>query len=150
MSLRNILNAYVKRNPTVGYCQGLNFVVAHLLRIMGEEEAFWILCCVMESILPLDYYTYMIGILVDQKIFQRLLRNTLPSVWTLFKKFSIDPSLVSMQWFICWFSQNIQADVADEIWDRLFLQGSKVFFKAGLSMLALLEKDISKCKEFGN
>lgn len=42
--LKNILHTYVKRNPTVGYCQGMNFIAANLLECMGEEEAFWTLC----------------------------------------------------------------------------------------------------------
>lgn len=29
--LRRILITYVKRNPTVGYCQGMNFIVGRLL-----------------------------------------------------------------------------------------------------------------------
>jgi hypothetical protein len=41
--LRRVLSAYVKRNPTVGYCQGLNFIAAVLLTKLREEEAFWVL-----------------------------------------------------------------------------------------------------------
>jgi len=148
-SLKNILNAYVNRNPTVGYCQGFNFVVAHLLRHMGEEEAFWVFCCIIENVLPLDYFTYMLGVLVDQGIFRNAVKDSLPNVWTLLKKHNMDPSLVSMQWFICLYTQNIQPEVADTLWDHMFLQGSKILFKAGLAMLCLLEKNILKCNEFG-
>jgi hypothetical protein len=42
--LRNVLAAYVKRNTRIGYLQGMNFLVARLLVVMGEEEAFWMLC----------------------------------------------------------------------------------------------------------
>ena len=35
--IKNILQAYVKRNPTVGYCQGMNFLAARLLKILHEE-----------------------------------------------------------------------------------------------------------------
>ena len=39
--LKNILISYSFRNPNVGYCQGLNFVVAMLLRCgFTEEQAF--------------------------------------------------------------------------------------------------------------
>jgi hypothetical protein len=67
--LKNVLTAYSWRNPTVGYCQGMNFIVGRLLRFMNEEEAFWTLTMLLESILPIDYYSNMIGVLIDQKIF---------------------------------------------------------------------------------
>lgn len=41
--LRRVLNAYVMRNPTIGYCQGMNFIVAKLLTCMDEESAFWVM-----------------------------------------------------------------------------------------------------------
>lgn len=68
-SLKKVLDAYVKRNPTVGYCQGMNFIVGRLLQFMNEEESFWTLCMIIETILPIDYYSNMIGVLIDQKIF---------------------------------------------------------------------------------
>jgi hypothetical protein len=73
-ALHNVLTAYVRRNPTVGYCQGLNFVAAHLLSYLDQEQAFWCLCCLIESILPIDYYTIMIGLIIDQNLFRRLIQ----------------------------------------------------------------------------
>lgn len=63
--MTNILYSYAKRNPTIGYWQGLNFVVAMLLHVLEEEEAFWVLWQLIETILPMDYYTIMTGILID-------------------------------------------------------------------------------------
>jgi len=147
-ALKNILYSYAKRNPTVGYCQGMNYIVAHLIRYMTEEEAFWALCCLIESILPLDYYTAMIGILVDQKLFSLLLKELMPSLSLYLEKLNLDPSLVSLQWFVCLFSYNLQIDVSDSILDHLFLQGSKVLFKASLSIVSLLERELLKCPDF--
>jgi len=55
--MRRVLGAYIKRNPTVGYCQGLNFIVAILLNKLEEEETFWVFCQLIETMLPVDYYT---------------------------------------------------------------------------------------------
>ena len=41
--MRNILTAFIKRNPSIGYCQGMSFVVKRLLTCLSEEEAFWVL-----------------------------------------------------------------------------------------------------------
>lgn len=36
-SMYNILLAYSRRNSTIGYCQGFNFIVGRLLEIIEEE-----------------------------------------------------------------------------------------------------------------
>jgi len=33
---------------------------------MNEEEAFWTLTMILETILPLDFYCNMVGALIDQ------------------------------------------------------------------------------------
>jgi len=102
----------------------------------------------LEKILPLDYYTGMVGILVDQKLFTLLIKKMMPSLATIFEELNLDPSLVSLQWFICLFSYNLRPEVSDVIWDKLFLQGSKTIFQASLSIISLIEKNILKCEEF--
>lgn len=93
--MRNVLTTYVKRNPTVGYCQGMNFIVGRLLKFMNEEEAFWTMTMILETILPLDYYSNMIGVLIDQKVFFELLKKKLPDVVEHLTKMNFDPSLLA-------------------------------------------------------
>ena len=50
--MRNILQAYAKRNPFVGYCQGMNFVLEFILRLKFSEEVW-----------NLTYLTYLLEIL---------------------------------------------------------------------------------------
>ena len=51
-ALRRILAAYALRNPSVGYCQGLNFVAGMLLTSgMEEEDTFYSLCTIVEDVL---------------------------------------------------------------------------------------------------
>jgi hypothetical protein len=40
-----------------------------------EEDAFWIFVTMIESILPLDYYSNMVGALIDQKIFYKIFKQ---------------------------------------------------------------------------
>lgn len=38
-----------RHNPEVGYCQGMNLVAGTLLLTLPtEEDAFWVLCCIIE------------------------------------------------------------------------------------------------------
>jgi hypothetical protein len=64
--LKNILICYSTRNTSVGYCQGMNFIGGRLLLIMGnEEQAFWLFIEIMEKILPVIYYSELVGIVVE-------------------------------------------------------------------------------------
>lgn len=51
-ALRRVLAAYALHNPTVGYCQGMNFIAGCLLLFMGEEDTFYCMAVIVEDILP--------------------------------------------------------------------------------------------------
>lgn len=57
--LRRVLVAYANYNPTLGYCQGLNYIVARMLQFLDEEEAFYLLIKLLRLV-PEDYYTTMV------------------------------------------------------------------------------------------
>lgn len=58
--MRRILVAYSFYNPSLGYCQGLNYIVARSLQYLQEEEAFYLLIK-MIKLVPDDYYTTMVS-----------------------------------------------------------------------------------------
>lgn len=58
----------------------MNFIAARLLVCMSEEEAFWTLNQIIEKYLPLDYYSNMVGVLVDQKVLQIFMQKRLPKL----------------------------------------------------------------------
>jgi hypothetical protein len=71
-SLRRILTAYSLRNPSVGYCQSMNFLVATLLLFCEEREAFWILATLIEDKLSADFYSMtMLGLQTDLLVLDR-------------------------------------------------------------------------------
>jgi len=43
---------------------------------MQEEEAFWCLVQIVEVILPMDYYTNLLGVLIDYKVFQLMMEDS--------------------------------------------------------------------------
>jgi hypothetical protein len=109
--LKNVLYTYVKRNPTIGYCQGLNFIVGRMIQYMNEEEAFWTLTMILETILPLDFYCNMVGVLVDQQVFKELVRQYNSRLYYHLMGLNFDPSLLAFQWFVCFFTHNLTESV---------------------------------------
>jgi hypothetical protein len=44
----------------------MNFIAATLLKVLKDEEkSFWLFAQIMENLLPIDYYSGLIGILID-------------------------------------------------------------------------------------
>jgi hypothetical protein len=83
--MKNVLSAYSKRNPMIGYCQGMNFIVARISEVMEtEEQAFWVFTQLMESILPINHYTQLIGVQVEVKVFSWCVKEYLPKLWAHF------------------------------------------------------------------
>lgn len=148
-ALRNILTAYSWRNPNVGYCQGMNCFVGRLFSFgFSEEETFWLLTQVVERYLPLDYYSVMTGVLVDNKVFERLLLSRLPKVLKFLRNREIDTSYFCVQWFVCIFASHFKKEVLVRIWDTFFANGASVLFEVALVLVWLSRKGAADIVEF--
>jgi Rab-GTPase-TBC domain len=51
---------------------------------MSEEESFWTLTMLIETILPLDYYSNMVGVLIDQHVFKNAVNFFFPDLYEHF------------------------------------------------------------------
>eukprot|EP00913_Durusdinium_trenchii_P016009 g15046.t1 len=124
--LRHVLLAFAAKNPILGYCQSMNFIAAALLRYCDEESAFWILCSLIEDILPDGYYTRsMIGIRVDMLVLNSLVMKYLPHLHNHFAEYDVDLSPVSMNWFLCLYINTLPDRLRDRILDCILHEGSK-------------------------
>lgn len=61
----------------------------------------------VESILPIDYYSSMVGALIDQQIFYELFQESIPDLCQHFRDLGFDPSLLAFQWLVCFLSYNL-------------------------------------------
>ncbi|KDO35009.1 hypothetical protein SPRG_01072 [Saprolegnia parasitica CBS 223.65] len=152
-ALRNVLVAYAAHNPTLGYCQGLNYVVARLLQCVGDEEAaFWLLER-MITMLPEDYYTTMLGVAVDQHVFASLVAQQKPDVLRHIEGlggFGAELSLACTEWFLTLFASPCKKEVTMRVWDLLFIVGNEVLFRVALAMMHLEHANIVHCHNYGD
>ncbi|KAL5267016.1 hypothetical protein ACHWQZ_G004158 [Mnemiopsis leidyi] len=142
-ALRRVLLAYALYNPNVGYCQAMNMVTSVFLLYGSEEESFWLLVAVVERLLP-DYYNKkVVGAIVDQNVFEILLKENLPELHKHLANLGV-LKMVTMSWFLTLFLSIVPFSSAIHIVDSFFYEGTKFLFQIAIQILhhnqaALLE-----------
>jgi hypothetical protein len=111
---------------------------------MSEDEAFWMLSMLLESFIPLDYYSNVLGVLIDDSILRDIVKERIPDVYYHLEECGFDLKIVTFQWFSCLFSHNLSFDIIARIWDLFFLKGSKILFRVSLAILHMMKQKILK------
>ncbi|KAH8778481.1 rab-GTPase-TBC domain-containing protein [Diaporthe sp. PMI_573] len=147
--LNEVLLAYSRRNPEVGYCQGMNLITANLLLIMpSAEEAFWILVCMIEKILPSGYYDHsLLASRADQQVLRGYVAEVLPRLSAHFDELGIALETMTFQWFLSVFTDCLSAEALFRVWDVVlcFGDGSTFLFQVALALLKLNEQQLLGC-----
>lgn len=117
--LRDVLLAYSRRNPEVGYCQGMNLIAASLLLIMPTaEDAFWILTSMVEVILPQHYYDHgLLASRADQIVLRQYISDVLPKLSLHLEDLGIELEALTFQWFLSVFTDCLSAEALYRVWD---------------------------------
>ncbi|KAM7338675.1 TBC1 domain family member 8B [Alexandromys fortis] len=145
-ALRRVLTAYAYRNPKIGYCQAMNILTSVLLLYAKEEEAFWLLVAVCERMLP-DYFNRrIIGALVDQAVFEELIRDHLPQLTEHMTDMTFFSS-VSLSWFLTLFISVLPIESAVNVVDCFFYDGIKAILQLGLAILDYNLDKLVTCKD---
>lgn len=58
----------------------------------------------LEVILPIDYYSTMTGVIVDEKIINRMIEVCLPDLAQKFIEIELDTSIFTIPWLVCLFT----------------------------------------------
>ncbi|KAL8827864.1 MAG: hypothetical protein Q9191_002926 [Dirinaria sp. TL-2023a] len=141
--LHEVLLAYSRRNPEVGYCQGMNLITASLLLIMPTaEDAFWLLTSIIENILPPGYYSStLLASRADQLVLRHYVARLLPRLSTHLDNLGIDLEALTFQWFLSVFTACLSAEALFRVWDVVLClnDGSTFLFQVALALLKLNE-----------
>ncbi len=150
-SLRNVLICYTTRNTSVGYCQGMNFVVSRLLLIMrDEEQTFWLFLQIMESIVSLIYYADLQGIIIETTLIETLLPIYLPELVDFLEKnnFTLTISNFIHKWMVCIFTQTLKIEMVYTFLDFFFMDGCSSLIKNSLYIFASIQEEIMSQDSF--
>eukprot|EP00258_Populus_trichocarpa_P043733 XP_024459752.1 TBC1 domain family member 8B isoform X5 [Populus trichocarpa] len=123
-SLRRVLVAYARHNPSVGYCQAMNFFAGLLLLLMPEENAFWTLVGILD-----DYFD---GYYTEEMIESQV-------AW------------ISGPWFLSIFINMLPWESVLRVWDVLLFEGNRVMlFQTALALMELYGPALVTTKDAGD
>lgn len=101
------------RNPIVGYCQGMNLVASTLLLVFAdEEEAFWVLCAIIERILPEDFFApSLLPSRACPLVLLDFVKEHLPKLYAHLRDLGVDLTAICFSWFLSLFTDCLPVEV---------------------------------------
>ncbi|XP_076898187.1 uncharacterized protein LOC143551692 isoform X2 [Bidens hawaiensis] len=150
-ALRRLLTAYAHHNPSVGYCQAMNFFAGLLLLLMPEENAFWALLGILDDYFEGYYSEEMIESQVDQLVFEELVRERFPKLVNHLDYLGVQIAWVSGPWFLSIFMNMLPWESVLRVWDVLLFQGNRVMlFRTALALMELYGPALVTTKDAGD
>ncbi|EPQ31674.1 uncharacterized protein PFL1_01007 [Pseudozyma flocculosa PF-1] len=142
--LRRLLVAFSWYNPACGYCQGMNNLAATLLLTHAtEEEAFWVLVCIIEKILPSEYYTsHLLVSQADQRVLIELVDELMPALSAHVADLGVDLPAVTFAWFLSLYTDCLPVETLFRVWDVMFVEGMVILFRVAVAILKMNEAEL--------
>ena len=155
--LYSVLKAFSNLDIELGYCQGMNLIVAFLLNVsnFNESETFFLLISIFSSTfkergINYNYNFSMRGmfnngfplLLFMNYIFDKEFSKLLPDLKKKFEDFSITYDVWIGKWFQTLFTIVLPIEWCKRLFDCVFVNG--IFFQInfGLAFIIFLEKNL--------
>ncbi|KAJ7183627.1 rab-GTPase-TBC domain-containing protein [Mycena filopes] len=148
VKLRRVLTAYSRRNPAVGYCQGMNLVTSTLLLVHAdEEEAFWALAAIVERILPEDFFApSLLPSRACPLVLLDYVREHIPRLHAHLAELGVDLPAICFSWFLSLFTDCLPVETLFRVWDVFLVDGLDVLFRVALAILRDNEAELLRCE----
>ncbi|OIW06847.1 hypothetical protein TanjilG_18229 [Lupinus angustifolius] len=150
-ALRRLLTAYARHNPSVGYCQAMNFFAGLLLLLMPEENAFWTLMGIIDDYFDGYYSEEMLESQVDQLVFEELVRERFPKLANHLDYLGVQVAWVTGPWFLSIFVNMLPWESVLRVWDVLLFEGTRVMlFRTAVALMELYGPALVTTKDAGD
>ncbi|KAF8896638.1 rab-GTPase-TBC domain-containing protein [Infundibulicybe gibba] len=148
LNLRRVLIAYSRRNPAVGYCQGMNLITSTLLLVHAdEEEAFWVLTAIVERILPEDFFSpSLLPSRACPLVLLDYVQELTPKLYAHLADLGVDLAAICFSWFLSLFTDCLPVETLFRIWDVFLVDGLDVLFRIALAILRSNEQELLHCE----
>ena len=113
---------------------------------MPEEEAFFLLCTIVEDLFP-DYFSKsMLGSLVDLQVIDELVCEHQFDLHSHILEAVGGVALVTVPWFMCLFIHCLPWDATLRAIDLILAEGSRALFVIALAVFHTCHDEIMKCE----
>mmetsp|Transcript_7611 Transcript_7611/g.16695 ORF Transcript_7611/g.16695 Transcript_7611/m.16695 type:complete len:646 (+) Transcript_7611:195-2132(+) len=168
-SLRRVLRAYSVYDPSVGYCQGMNFIAAMFIAITHqeddddekderkgeaavaikrqEEEAFWLLTTVMSDAPFMCRELFGEGMSGAHRVLyvaEKLIGQFLPKLSKHLEKEHIHITMFATQWLLTLYTSSFPFELVTRVWDCFLAEGWKIIYRVMLAILDNASPDLMK------
>ncbi|KII84372.1 hypothetical protein PLICRDRAFT_362645 [Plicaturopsis crispa FD-325 SS-3] len=146
--LRRVLIAYSRRNPTVGYCQGMNLITSTLLLVHAdEEEAFWVLAAIIERLLPEHFFSpSLLPSRACPLVLLDYVQEYIPKLHAHLADLGVDLAAICFSWFLSLFTDCLPVETLFRVWDVFLVDGLDVLFRVALGILRSNEQELLHCE----
>ncbi|CAM6094880.1 unnamed protein product [Calypogeia fissa] len=150
-ALRRLLTAYARHNPSVGYCQAMNFLAGLLFLLMPEENAFWTLTGIIDDYFEGYYSEKMVEAQVDQLVFEDLVQDHFPKLVSHLRLLGAQVAWISGPWFLSIFVNVLPWESVLRVWDVLLYEGNRcMLFRTGLALLEIHAPALAATRDAGD
>ncbi len=111
------------------------------------KESFWMMCHLIEEVVPKEYFTTMISMTADLNLLTLFMKEKVPLVLDHLKSKEFDLQMVVVELFLTIFTVN-RTNCTDIIMDAVLLSGSSVFLKVMLVFFKNFEENILALPDF--
>jgi Rab-GTPase-TBC domain len=154
-SMRIVLLVYSFYDQTVGYCQGMNYIVGFLLNVFPQEgEAFYALRQLMELSKMRCLFKKETPLL--QQLFyiiKKLIAKHMPELYRHMDSEGVEVSFFAASWIVTLFSNALQYPKVDTIpplllfiWEQFISHGWKSIAKIIITLLKYYESNLISLK----
>lgn len=161
--LREVLSCFALNNPSIGYCQSLNFIAGLLLLFLKQdkEKVFILLTIITQNHLPGAHARSLAN--TEVNVLMMLIKDYLPKVWASINdtdlinsgagshahpnsKFHRQPTvaLSCTSWFMSLFVGVLPIETVLRIWDAFLYEGPRALYRYALAIFKLGEPEIRK------
>lgn len=163
--LTRILFIYAKKNPDIGYVQGMNEILAPIYYcfLNDDKDDFFATSLEVDSFFCFSIFMQEInsnfitvaelnklGVELRIRSFNELLKRMDTRLYDHFKKININVHLFAFQWLLLFLSQEFAIDDVLKLWDCLFCQKNRKEYLdfMCLAILHILREELLK-EEYG-